>query len=283
LPQGELIVAKHTFATFTTKLEFEELVEEAFLNYRTKGFPHYFLTPEEKFKNLTQLRNYSHSNLIVDGVIIQKMHGLSLAWCYFPHSWSVQCGSMKTPMQVFDSDVDFKRAIGKRLKYGTGRITDAAIRKAVRSFSGSQGVSNFRPTAAAAIYHTYLPPTGGTVWDMSSGYGGRLLVAIACDRVSRYIGSDPCAPTMAGLRTMARELGVTASTLNCTKWEVKTSCRTAIRSTSVSVRHHTSIRKSTVANRRRAMAGSQAESPGLTDSWVPRLITVGAASSLVAA
>jgi hypothetical protein len=29
-------------------------------------------------------------------------------------------------MQVFESDVDFKRAIAKRLKYGTGKITDAS-------------------------------------------------------------------------------------------------------------------------------------------------------------
>jgi hypothetical protein len=127
----------------------------------------------------------------VDGDI-----GLALAWSYFPHSWSVQCGSMKTPIQVFESDIDFKRAIAKRLKYGTGRITDAEVRKAVRSYSGAQGVSNFRPTAAAAIYHTFLPRTGGTVWDMSSGFGRRLLGAIACNRVSRYVGTDPCSQTM---------------------------------------------------------------------------------------
>ena len=135
------------------------------------------------------------------------MHGLALAGSYFPHSWSVQCGVMKTPMQVFESDTDFKRAIAKRLRYGTGKITDAAIRKAVRSYSGAQGVSNFRPTSAASIYHTFLPSKGGVVWDMSSGYGGRLLGAMACDHVSRYIGTDPCSETMRGLRTMARELG----------------------------------------------------------------------------
>jgi hypothetical protein len=184
-------VAKNTYTIPAIELEFGTLVEEAFLKYRTKGFPHYFLTPQQKFKKLTNLTNYSHSNLIVDGDI-----GLALAWSYFPHSWSVQCGSMKTPIQVFESDIDFKRAIAKRLKYGTGRITDAEVRKAVRSYSGAQGVSNFRPTAAAAIYHTFLPRTGGTVWDMSSGFGRRLLGAIACNRVSRYVGTDPCSQTM---------------------------------------------------------------------------------------
>jgi hypothetical protein len=114
---------------------------------------------------------------------------------------------MKTPMQVFESDVDFKRAIAKRLEYGSGKLTDAEIRKAVRSYSGAQGVSNFRPTAAASVYHTFLPAGGGTVWDMSSGFGGRMLGAIACENVSLYVGTDPCSQTMTGLRSMARELG----------------------------------------------------------------------------
>jgi hypothetical protein len=200
-------VAKNTSAKPKSKLEFENLVEATFQLYRIKGFPYYSLTAEEKSKSLIKLIKYDHSNLLTERTIRQTMHGLALAWSYFPHAWSVQCGTMKTPMQVFNSDRDFRGAIFKRLKYGTGDLTDASIRKGLRSFSGTQGVSNFRPTAAAAIYHTFLPSKGGTVWDMSSGYGGRLLGAIACDRVSRYIGTDPCSRTMAGLKTMARELG----------------------------------------------------------------------------
>jgi hypothetical protein len=114
---------------------------------------------------------------------------------------------MKTPLDVFNSDKDFRAAIAKHINYRKEAITDAAIRRVVRSFSGAQGVSNFRPTAAAAIYHTFLPSAGGTVWDMSAGFGGRLLGAIACNHVSRYVGTDPCSQTMTGLRTMARELG----------------------------------------------------------------------------
>jgi DNA modification methylase len=41
---------------------------------------------------------------------------------------------------------------------------------------------------------------------MSAGYGGRLLGATACRRVSRYIGTDPCAKTMDGLLEMRDEL-----------------------------------------------------------------------------
>jgi len=71
-----------------SELEFGKLVEEAFLKYRTKGFPNYFLTPEDKFRTVTQLSHLSHSHLIVDGDMLQTMHGLALAWSYFLHAWS---------------------------------------------------------------------------------------------------------------------------------------------------------------------------------------------------
>jgi hypothetical protein len=185
----------------------EKFVEATFREYRTKGFPYYTFSPEQKYQKLTQLMNYNHIDVIDGRTIRQTMHGLALAWSYFRHSWSVRCGAMKTPLEVFESDHDLRAAIAKRMKYGNGRITDAEVRKAVRSYSGAQGVSNFRPSAAASIYHTFLPKAGGKVWDMSSGFGGRLLGAIACDRVTRYVGTEPCSQTMTGLRTMARELG----------------------------------------------------------------------------
>jgi hypothetical protein len=65
-------------------------------------------------------------------------------------------------------------------------------------------VSNFRPTAAAAMYDVFVDKdsplegtTAGTVWDPSMGYGGRLLGAIAAG--VNYIGTDPCIPTYKGL------------------------------------------------------------------------------------
>ena len=200
-------MANHTSDITTHKQDIDALVEPIYQHYRSTGFPFYRLTPAEKYKQLQNLLRFDHSRTIAGKTVEQKMHGLALAWSYFPHAWSVRCNDMKTPIEVFECDSDFRRAIVKRLKYGTGRITDAAIRKAVRTFSGAQAVSNFRPTAAAAIYHTFLPASGGTVWDMSSGYGGRLLGAMACSHVSRYIGTDPCPATMDGLRSMAMELG----------------------------------------------------------------------------
>ena len=79
------------------------------------------------------------------------------------------------------------------------------MRSMLRRYSGTQMVSNFRPTAAAAMYDIFVDKdsplegtTAGTVWDPSMGYGGRLLGAIAAG--VNYIGTDPCIPTYEGLK-----------------------------------------------------------------------------------
>lgn len=133
------------------------------------------------------------------------MHGLALAWHYHPLAWTVRCGNRQTPVELFSDDKLFLRAIERRTKLGNP-FSDCGLRKILRTFSSTQSVSNFRPTAAAAVYHRLLPEEGGGVWDMSAGFGGRLLGALACDRVDKYIGTDPSTYAMDGLREMAAEL-----------------------------------------------------------------------------
>jgi hypothetical protein len=201
------------------KLGDEELIDGNLINYQATlmhfyqkvGLPHNRLTTEKKRRQFKTLLDYPHSNLYlvdpVNGDLVSNptIHALGLAWSYFPHRWSVRCNGMKTPEEVFNHDVLFFKAINKCMKLGT-YITDNAIRKAIRYVSGAQSPSNFRPTAAAAIYHHFLPENGGVTWDMSIGFGGRLLGAMACSRVLKYIGTDPSTKTMTGLREMAAEL-----------------------------------------------------------------------------
>jgi hypothetical protein len=111
---------------------------------------------------------------------------------------------MRTVRETFEDDHVFRKVIDKRLRYSDS-LTDNSIRKGLRVHTGTQGVSNFRPTAAAAIYHRFMP-NGGTTWDMSSGYSGRLLGAFACDKVGMYIGTDPCALTFAGLQATGADI-----------------------------------------------------------------------------
>ncbi len=172
---------------------------------RTSGFPVYSLNRDEKRQQLLTLLEYDHTQVIQNGVVGQTMHGLSLAWHYQPHAWGVRCGKMLTPIEVFGNDALLHDALVRREKLGSCR-TENDLRKTLRGYSGTQGVSNFRPVAMAAICDRYLPSSGGTVWDMSAGYGGRLLGALACTRVHRYIGTDPASLTFDGLCEMSEEL-----------------------------------------------------------------------------
>lgn len=190
--------------------EQEHIVETIAAQWRKRGFPHYNLTIEQRIKEFTQLQNYDRTQLIQDGVIKQTLHALGMAWHYFPHHWEVQIGKMKTAIDVWNNDELFNKAIKSRLKWGgyqinengTPDISPAYMRKALRTYSGVQRVSNFRPSAAAIIYDTY---GGEIVWDLSCGYGGRLIGAIVSPKVKHYIGTDPATKTFTGLTELAKD------------------------------------------------------------------------------
>jgi hypothetical protein len=192
-----------------------------FDHYRREGFPVYSLKRDEKREELLDLLVGNHATIIdKQGRIKQTMQGLALAWHYHPLAWTVRCGNRKTPVELFSDDLSFLRAIERRTKLGHA-FSDGGLRKILRTFSSTQSVSNFRPTAAAAIYHRLLPEKGGVCWDMSAGFGGRLLGAIACDRVDRYIGTDPSTFAIDGLREMAGELVPMAEQLGRRTLEVE--------------------------------------------------------------
>lgn len=179
--------------------QMSEYEDRVFNHYRDTGFPYYPTDRPWRYREFMKLRNYKLDGLIdSNGHIKQTMHGLSLAWSYMPHSFNVQCGNMKTPYEAFHDDDMLRLAIRKRIRHGDN-MSDAGMRKMLRMVSGVQGVSNFRPTAAAALYNEFA--SGGTVWDMSCGYGGRLL-GFHISQAEKYIGCEPATETYWGLDQM---------------------------------------------------------------------------------
>jgi hypothetical protein len=194
---------------------------------RVRGFPFDDLSLAEKRKMLPKLLACDHTRTIRRGVVRQVTRFNTLASCYFPHLWAVRAGKKRTPRELFDGK-DLPSALAKRgklrgrMKYESDEETGlpiifseyltpatldpASLRKALRTFSGTQGVSQFSPVAASAIYHHLLPKKGGVVWDPSCGWGGRLAGAIACDKVHKYIGCDPSTETYKALLRMRDEL-----------------------------------------------------------------------------
>ena len=190
----------------------DKILQEVHDSWKEKGFPYYPTNKEWRNEIFNQLVNFKRDTLIdrKNKIIGQSAHGLNLAWSYMRHAWGIKCGKMKTPMEIWEDEEHLSKGLNKILsgtffmKKPAHMITESDMRSMLRRYSGTQMVSNFRPTAAAAMYDIFVDKesplegtTAGIVWDPSMGYGGRLLGAIAAG--VNYIGTDPCIPTYDGL------------------------------------------------------------------------------------
>ena len=184
--------------------QLEDFTLRIFEYYRETGFPYYPTNMESRQKDFDKFMAYDRSTLFDEDVVKQSMHALGLAWSYFPNSFDVRCGDMMTPFEAFMDDEIFMKVIQKRLKMGT-YMSDSGIRKMLKIYTGVQAVSNFRPTAAAAIYDVFgYAKEDFSVWDMSGGWGGRLLGAIASG-VKHYYATEPSENAFNGLHNLAED------------------------------------------------------------------------------
>ena len=190
------------------KYEKDYFIEIAFKYFRKQGFPHYKIKDGEKITNMTKLMRFNHMTLLKENTINQSMHCLRLAWSYFPHFWEVRCGNSKyTAKEVFETDKLLKNTLDKThnycVKYENKKMRVSRFRQLLKKYNGVQVVSNFRPSAAKLIYDIY--GGNGVVWDMSSGWGGRLLGALSCFKIKKYIGTEPSTKTYNGLLNIVKD------------------------------------------------------------------------------
>jgi hypothetical protein len=185
-----------------------------FQRLRKDGFPYYKLSELKRAKELLALVKYGPAPIVAGEKgqieIAQSMHAQGYFWSYHPHAWEVRCGDALTPMEVFLDDEKLWNALGKRAQHGSvNSLTDSEVRKTLKGFTGAQGVSGFRPSAAWAVYERYCP-YNATVYDPSAGWGGRLIGAFMCPKIRKYVCSEPSAKTFAGLMKMEADLRWTA-------------------------------------------------------------------------
>tara|TARA_R110000824_G_scaffold40180_1_gene120692 strand:- start:535 stop:1617 length:1083 start_codon:yes stop_codon:yes gene_type:complete len=195
-------------------VDIEEGVEIIFKYFRKRGFPHYTIRDDEKYNHIKKLKKFDVGTILKDNKIVQTMHCLRLAWTYFPHFWEVRCGGAKmSPMEIFLDDDKLKSTIRKtwnfELKHYKGeegrnknKFHENRFRQSIKIYSGTQSVSNFRPTAAKLIYEKF---GGETIWDMSCGWGGRLLGFLSASNTKHYIGTEPSSKTYDGLLKMRKD------------------------------------------------------------------------------
>ena len=173
-------------------------------HYQETGFPYIKLTPHEMEVEFNALRNLDTSKLLDGRNFISDSTGVSLANSFHPHRYNIVCNDHRTAIEVFTTEHSLRKCIEKCI-HMNGKVSDSKLRSMLSIFEGVQVASNFPPGTAKAIYDHFVPE-GGTVWDMSMGFGGRMLGAAASKKVICYQGTDPSTPTFMGLSSMRRWL-----------------------------------------------------------------------------
>jgi SAM-dependent methyltransferase len=179
----------------------DAFIREAVRYWRNKGFPYFALTDEDIRRELMWLKAYDVNRVFVGDEIIASNLGLRLANYFHPQMWHVRCTRYLSPFEAFCNDGRLAAAIRRALTIWPDRFpaNGSSVRGILKTFSNTVGVSNFRPTVAAAIIQRYTPPCGH-VLDFAAGYGGRLLGAQITGRM--YYGIDPSVSQVKGMTKM---------------------------------------------------------------------------------
>jgi hypothetical protein len=180
-------------------------VETAFHYWRRRGFPFYRLSDSEMVAEFARLSEIHITDVMYRNCLRGSNAGLRLANHFHPQMWSVRVSRYMSPMDCFMHDDYFRAAIRRSLSVWPERhgANASCIRRILKSFSNCAAVSNFRPVIARAIIARYTA-SGETVVDFSAGYGGRLVGALSLSR--HYVGIDPCAMQVRGLRRCIAKL-----------------------------------------------------------------------------
>jgi len=193
-----------------------DILNDYFLFFKKKGFPHYVKSEYNPKKQLIKLINFQENNIFKNNTIKQTMHGCGFLWSYFPHWVNVKYKNNKsTIIELWNNDKKLKELIKKTFdycnKYEGGKITTNRLRQNAKVYLSKQTVSNFRPTAAKYIYNTY--GNGGNVFDMSAGWGGRLFGFLASNCQS-YTATEPSVKTFKGLQQIKNDFNYINKSIN---------------------------------------------------------------------
>lgn len=105
----------------------------------------------------------------------------------------------ETGINKFHNEDFLRRVIRVAIQYGGSTPQPSAIKSSI-GLVGSLP-TNFKPMIAKAIYNKFCEE-GDTIWDMSCGYGGRMLGCLSSKKSLHYIGTEPNTETMSHLKEL---------------------------------------------------------------------------------
>lgn len=178
----------------------EESVETAFNEARKLGFPYLIPSPIEQEKSWRRLVKARPDKK--DGMYNWTGMDTVLATMFHPHIYECRKLGKLSPLELFNSDEDLKRAIRKALCL-YGKVNDRLINDICRNEDAAGRVGNFPPRVGKAILAELWPGARDlSVLDPCSGFGGRMLACAASGQVGKYVGIDLSEKTYAGLIAM---------------------------------------------------------------------------------
>jgi len=173
------------------------ILDEAVKYWQRTGFPYRALSTAECMLELQKLAETDNASLVNTAL------GYQVADTFHRHRVHASARGMHSPYDAFQDEKKLRKALRLQLKHGGN--TKLAVTGVISLVNGTQACSNFRPGFACYLYRKYCPE-GGVVLDTSTGYGGRLLGAVASQVVSKYIGIDPNTETHLANIKMIEEL-----------------------------------------------------------------------------
>ena len=213
---GDAQMVKATLAGYTPERwaaipegDRDKRVAEILQIIRSLPFPYQVIPSQEKALEVFQQVVSAGMHLDGDSIEPNRRVGLALCMPFFPNRYKACSDGVKSAYESWYRDKDLERAIRFQLKVGDPVVPHRVLR-AVTMQCRTPVI--FRPTVAKFLYERYCP-AGGTVWDPCSGYGGRLLGALAAG--VHYVGTDVDPETIEGNKALAAILGKEVSLSVC--------------------------------------------------------------------
>lgn len=158
---------------------------------------------------LNEIQKVINTEIEFDGDVISGGAGVGTGLCnfLFPNLYDTvsakdltkhKAGAESARKKFYNDDF-LKKAIRVAIQYGKSTPQPSSIYSGL-GMVGSMP-SNFKPLIARAIYDRFTE-VGDTVFDSSSGFGGRLLGALSSKKNLRYIGCDPNSETQKHLHEL---------------------------------------------------------------------------------
>lgn len=177
----------------------QKMIDDVYEIYSERGiFPIVYFN---ELGMVNEVEKVISNELKFKGDTVMGGSGVGTALCNYlfpnlfatPSLHDVDKENASTCLEKWNNETYLRRAIGFCFSYKNGSPTPSSMFAAIRLVGSSP--TNFNPLRAKAVYSRFCP-VGGTIWDMSTGFGGRLLGCLSSKNNYRYVGTDPNTESM---------------------------------------------------------------------------------------